>query len=600
MRNFLFVNMLVHGLNRRQTSVNGEITTPTSHGRRPMARRGVAETLEVCARNFVICAILVIATGCGTSHKVREAIDRAETLVEEHPDSAITILRTIERVAIKGQYDNARYALVYSEALYYSRIETTSDSLTGPMADYYILDEREHDERARALYQHSLVLQRQGHSAKALYMLLEAERSLTSLDNPRLSGLVQRTKGSIYYQNLAYYDAQIAYEAAGRYFEEANLEYHVAHNNYKLGQTLRRRRNNEAAYDHLTRALEYGLTDDNQRFVSMVGLELGIVCYGMSDFDSSRQALDYVTTDMLSPDETICYYCFMALLAARDGDFGTSEELLANANAIEPTEDNRYVSDMMTYTRCEYANICSMHAEATAYHAAMDIVQDRTMQDIIDGNTIKSEAQRLQNRFHIDRAQAKQLRSAIIIASIGLVAVLLIVVGLHTMRRRHAKLIASQIAKIRDLELRCQELLTMNTPNEKEESKHLLYVNEINGICNLYVKYRNSLLANTQIFDELRFIIESLSCNSERIAELEHSVNMIHNNVMAELRTHCPRLNEREYRIAIYSYAGFSNRAISALIGTSVDNVPKIKHRIREKMRSHNEQSDEIIESLMF
>ena len=55
---------------------------------------------------------------------------------------------------------------------------------------------------------------------------------------------------------------------------------------------------------------------------------------------------------------------------------------------------------------------------------------------------------------------------------------------------------------------------------------------------------------------------------------------------MKRLRVLLPKLSERDYRVALYSFAGFSNRAISIFIDSDPVSVSKIKYNIKTKIKS--------------
>jgi FixJ family two-component response regulator len=55
---------------------------------------------------------------------------------------------------------------------------------------------------------------------------------------------------------------------------------------------------------------------------------------------------------------------------------------------------------------------------------------------------------------------------------------------------------------------------------------------------------------------------------------------------MRRLRQLLPKLSERDYRVALYSFAGFSNRAIAIFIDSDPVSVSKIKYNIKTKIKS--------------
>ena len=85
--------------------------------------------------------------GCTTDPHVAEQISHAESICVDMPDSALKIIRSISPSSIHNQHDKAHYRLVYSEALYYNRIDSDNDSITRPMIEYYRTSDN-HTERA--------------------------------------------------------------------------------------------------------------------------------------------------------------------------------------------------------------------------------------------------------------------------------------------------------------------------------------------------------------------------------------------------------------------------------------------------------------------
>ena len=57
--------------------------------------------------------------------------------MNEYPDSALTILKSIVQTDLQSEEHRARYALLYSQALDKNYIDLTSDSLINIAVDYY-------------------------------------------------------------------------------------------------------------------------------------------------------------------------------------------------------------------------------------------------------------------------------------------------------------------------------------------------------------------------------------------------------------------------------------------------------------------------------
>ena len=80
---------------------------------------------------------LLLLTGCNDPKHVTDALIRAEAWMNEHPDSALNLLKGIEQPELQTREHHARYALLYSQALDKNYIDLTSDSLINIAVDYY-------------------------------------------------------------------------------------------------------------------------------------------------------------------------------------------------------------------------------------------------------------------------------------------------------------------------------------------------------------------------------------------------------------------------------------------------------------------------------
>ena len=78
-----------------------------------------------CRIILELLAILFF-TGCYNREQISR-LDEAEALIQNKPDSALTILQQLKSEG--SQAEQARYALLYSEALDKNHIKATNDSL---------------------------------------------------------------------------------------------------------------------------------------------------------------------------------------------------------------------------------------------------------------------------------------------------------------------------------------------------------------------------------------------------------------------------------------------------------------------------------------
>ena len=81
-------------------------------------------------KNILSILILLLAfTACSDRKAVTDVLNRAEAVMNESPDSALNLLRTLTFDDFQKEKNHARYALLHSQALDKNYIDVTNDSL---------------------------------------------------------------------------------------------------------------------------------------------------------------------------------------------------------------------------------------------------------------------------------------------------------------------------------------------------------------------------------------------------------------------------------------------------------------------------------------
>ena len=76
------------------------------------------------------------------------------------------------------------------------------------------------------------------------------------------------------------------------------------------------------------------------------------------------------------------------------------------------------------------------------------------------------------------------------------------------------------------------------------------------------------------------------------------AVNRYRDNVMEQLRE-VPRLTERDLRIALYTFAGFSNRAISIFLDSDPVSISRYRYNLKQKIKNSGvEHSEQLLNAL--
>ena len=116
---------------------------------------------------LLMLLLLACCIASCSDYKQEEVLNRAESLMEAHPDSALTILEGIEKSELGSKKEQAQYALLMSMALDKNYIDTTTFDVLQPAIDYY-LDNGNANDKLRTYYYQGRIFQNQGDRDNAL------------------------------------------------------------------------------------------------------------------------------------------------------------------------------------------------------------------------------------------------------------------------------------------------------------------------------------------------------------------------------------------------------------------------------------------------
>lgn len=121
------------------------------------------------AEYFIIYFLLIIAYSLTSCTRVKEpdAVLKAESLIEMHPDSALNILRKVDRTALCSKEAQAHYGLLMTMALDKNYIDITVFDILQPAIDYY-LQNGTPDEKLKTLYYQGCIFLNKGDKDNAL------------------------------------------------------------------------------------------------------------------------------------------------------------------------------------------------------------------------------------------------------------------------------------------------------------------------------------------------------------------------------------------------------------------------------------------------
>ena len=540
---------------------------------------------------YILFALLVFVVGCTTPQHTLELINRSESMAEEHPDSSLLLIEQVNERRVRGKQDKAYYRLVYSEALYHNQIDSDCDSLTRPLFDYYYYSDQ-HEERARAMYQHGLVMRNSNNLSEAIFCLSKAEESLQKYFNPRLQGLVYRATGEIYSSECLFNDALTQYLKAKDAFDIAELPLHKAYVQLEIAQMYNKMRLYDEAINNLSIAEGLAVELDDAELLNMVLSELALVYVQIDDFNNCRRVLEQINLEA-SHARSICYYhCINAILYAYNGDYKSAEETICLAER-QTIVDQMFIH----YTKYRISILQQDYKEAIVWYTLMIDMQDNNVYNMITDSVLRYEVELYKNNMMHNEAMYHKSQT-INRLSIALMIISLCVISyyIYSVKKREQQTIAilkEQVDSVQN-ELREKNKKIMRLSVDAEEKRC--------AILKIQYQINDNICRNLHQIDELLEAYYSDSTKSHKHKELisaidnyvatfaeasngyiavEKYVNQYRAGIMSLLRAELPFLKETEYRLVCLYYADFSTNAICMFMGYDKNKLYKQKSKIK-------------------
>ena len=121
-------------------------------------------------------AVLVAAvTGCGGVHRYDSRLVLADSLMRPDPDSALAIVKAVDRNSLVTEGDRAYRDLLLTQARYRCYVTATSDSDINRALAYYRTHSGEREKLTRALIYKGAVMDELGHPDSAMLYYKQAE-----------------------------------------------------------------------------------------------------------------------------------------------------------------------------------------------------------------------------------------------------------------------------------------------------------------------------------------------------------------------------------------------------------------------------------------
>ncbi len=542
-----------------------------------------------CFQTFALLLAVSFMVSCaGNGNGAAARLDSAEALIQSSPDSALTVLRSIDTLTLTTRPIRARYSLLHAMALDKNWIDTTDVNIVMPAVDYYS-SHGSADRRAKAYYYLGRVQENGGDLTGAAVSYTIAEDGLSGDDGFR--GLIDMALANVY-RKTHNVDKTLEYtEKARFFFTAANDTAHLRLIDGRLAMAYHERHEWSIADSIYQASLRKASCDTVYALLYMSQYAAMKVIQPEPDPEG---AIDLLRLKKVDYGEalTVKDYGVYALASAQVADYQTCDAILsmiADLPAIRQKEA-RYFIYRISELRKDYK-------------AALDILksiysdQDVMVSDILN----QSVSVALQDHYERQAAEAvsrmKNNRLAWALLLTVITATFCVVASWISLRRRKEKEAVENLLRMSEDANRL-----LNQSNEalesdigKLRSSFVMFfrqaLEKMGSLSEAFIrtKDRSDESRKEAVYRRVERIVDDINKDDESFDRFETQVNMYLDNIIdhliGDLQNSGSKVSRNDERFICYTIVGFDSNTISMLLGLSLSNVYTKRSRLRERIR---------------
>ena len=584
-----------------------------------------------------ILALFLAFTACKDPKAVTDVLNRAEVLMNEHPDSSLTLLRTLTFDDFQKESNRARYALLHSQALDKNYIDVTGDSLISVAVEYY---KDKDDVRSKFLsyYYMGRVHANGERYLQATSCLMESEQLVEEVGDDYLSGLLYSEMGRIYRLYYDYPKSLEAYQKAVDFYERAGM---IRHRNYmwlNKSSVYRDMNRDDEGEELLKKVLESAKAEDDNTLAGSCKGNLVMLYIKQGKMKDARELYEKWESIVGLQSASSSFMAELALMYAEEGNFNQAQSFIQ--------EGWKHVANRMDSVSLSLSSAKIHYIQGKGMAAYEEVVkgmslQNRGIRQALQQPVLTAQRDYLSEKLEYEayRLQMeKHLRILYIFIFVSLLSLMVFVLyrKLHKEKEKarktidglHAEMLRKEETSRQELDALLKELeqkdkITVDNLEKlrsalkHQEENHCQYVRQMEEVEKRYQEvlshktvcmsklfkawfevmgkwmmlFRNTV--NKKDVSKFKMMAKEISTFEENYfignkayCQLEKLLNAYHGDVMLHFRKEVKLSDEVDYKRVCYFFVGLSPEFIAWLMDEKIENVYQRRLRLRKKISS--------------
>ena len=588
---------------------------------------------------LIACTALlnIQCSGNGKEKSPLPELVHAESVMFDHPDSALHILEAMPMPSVRRDKENhALWCLLVTQAQVKQIIKISSDSLVRIAYDYYKPTNNARRKAMSALYMGDINYDL-GNIEEAMQYYLEGKTEVEKTDDYKTGYLIMSSLGKLYlYRNFEEYAFEACSKAYDYAVEDSNKRYQMVSLQYlarcyclldKLPIAI------ETYQKCMEIALELGLENDDYYYG--VQQETALVYTNSCEYEKSLSILrpfpvKYRSNSLIGKN--------LFSLGKLDSAFYYLNKALNTDNVYTKESVYRYL-----YRLCDnskYQQYLKTYCDSLLFYTDSVMSLDKGKEIIAYKE--KYDHQKLiteQQRLKLEKADAQRM---MFIITICLIVVIAVVAYLYqkrlvrketTIRKQSEQLqdymlqlheyetqlmqnnrymdelqeqISCQVVNAEDIESYREQIDSLQSENSRLSEnintlqQHIAeYTSKLDKARRDTEKFRSISEENLNLKQRERMLADYVVDNDSLVKELREKCRVLddmewetleqmcestYGNFVSRLQSICPTLTKQELHLCILIKLRFSNSQMSEIFGVSVSSVSQKKFRLKKHL----------------
>ena len=554
-------------------------------------------------RDILLAVVAVMmAVACGESRHISNTHKQAEAVMQEYPDSALTLLQAINPNELTTDRGRAMHALLLSQAYDKNYIDLTDDSLISIAVDYFA-PTNEHHYAMLAHYYHGRVLYNANKLAESSVALINAENLALKIKDDFYLGMIYAAMA--YIDNFSYnFEEELKHALKSfEHYSKTTFDLHTAYAQLYLGRAYNNCHQFDKSSEIYRCVIENPLINQDTNTLCQAIQEYAHVKFVEKEYEASKQMMLSVLNKYQQPIDAV-EYGQLGYIYANENKIDSSLHFLSIGEKIMISQQD---SASIARGKYNYYITQNDYKNALKYEQEQIDIQNNSAKTVWQQAVVKSQRDYLDQKNKVIVAE-KKLQQIYTIIVLGIIISL--IVGLFIYVQNKRKKDNAKYARLQKM-LEWQNLNSREQFNKNKEAilyleKQLVQTVDKNSNLKIELKQKTVELAEANKLIQQQLHLKELAETNIRSSEIYKMIgdyisqskaitnlkdwyrifdliDSFYPHFRDTLYSLC-RISEIEIKVCVLIKIGFTPTEIAILTSSSKSNISSIRSRLYTKI----------------